>query len=153
MAAEYIARRMQEVGLSPAGDAQTYIQTFVCSRNHLVETPRLEFLSGQGGMTQSLTYRQDFAEYVHLLPTFGDSQGMIIGMALGPDPETSGADIYSLNSLGLDDKIVIMREPDMLASMSRRWPARCLSAMTPSRLETKKYFGGRRDGCAAPQQL
>ena len=142
LAAEYIARRMQEVGLSPAGDAQTYIQTFVCSRNHLVEVPRLEMVSGQGGITQSLTYRQDFAEYVHLLPTFGDSQGMIIGMALGPDPETSGADIYSLNNLGLGDKIVIMREPDMLRVNIPAMAGALFVGDDPIQLLGKKYLLG-----------
>jgi hypothetical protein len=82
LAAEYIAQRMQEIGLSPAGDDPTFIQTFVCRRYHFTDVPSLEMVSSPG-VTQSLTYRQDFAEYVHLLPTFGDSQGMIVGMALG----------------------------------------------------------------------
>jgi peptide/nickel transport system permease protein len=143
LAAEYIARRMEEIGLSPAGDGVTYIQTFVCSRYHLVETPRLEILDGRGGMTQSLTYRQDFAEYVHLLPTFGDSQGAIVGMALGPDPETSGADIYNLNSLSLGDKIVILREPDMLRVNVPAMAGALFVSDDPAKVKDKRnIFGG-----------
>jgi peptide/nickel transport system permease protein len=112
LAADYIAGRMEEIGLLPAGENDTYIQTLPCPRFHLDEMPHLEILDHQGDVSEALVYRQDFVEYAHPLPTHGEAQGPIVGLALGPDPETPGSDPYHMGELDLRDRVVVMHEVD-----------------------------------------
>jgi ABC-type dipeptide/oligopeptide/nickel transport system permease component len=109
-AAGYIERRMKEIGLQPAGSDPGYIQEFPCPRFHLTEMPAMEIVDRRG-ITQSLQYRRDFAEYVtNTNLTAGELTGPIVGLALGPAPDKPGADPYGLRKLALDDKIVVIRE-------------------------------------------
>jgi len=108
-AADYIAGRMNEIGLFPAGEKDTYIQTVVNQRYLLVETPRLEIVDSQGQSAEAFTYRQDFVEYTFQPGVIGEGQGPIVGLALGPDPGTS-ADPYALGNQELYDKVVVLRE-------------------------------------------
>lgn len=109
-AADYIAQRMKEIGLQPAGDDPGYLQEFPCPRLHLTETPVLEIVDRQG-ITQSLQYRRDFAEYVsNTNLTIGDLAGPIVGLALGSAPDKPGADPYGVRQLNLADQIVVIRE-------------------------------------------
>ena len=142
-AAGYIAGRMEELGLFPAGEKDTYIQTLACPRFHLAEVPRLEILDGQGNVAEALAYRKDFAEYAHSLPTSGAGRGAIVGLALGPDPQTPGTDPYGLSSLGLGDKVIIMREADMTRISVTSLSGVLFISDDPLRLQDKKYlFGG-----------
>jgi len=104
-AAAYIARRMEEVGLSPGGENNTYFQSFKCPRFHLTEVPRLEIVGGE-----SFIYRQDFVEYVGQAVTAGNSEATVIGVVFGPDPGTPTGDPYGLGKLGLYDKVIIVRQ-------------------------------------------
>ena len=109
-AAGTIEQRMKEIGLQPAGTDPGYVQEFPCPRVHLLETPVMEIVSGQG-VTETLQYRRDFAEDVaspNLLT--GDLTAPLVGLALGPAPDKPGADPYGLRRLKLDDKIVVIRE-------------------------------------------
>jgi ABC-type dipeptide/oligopeptide/nickel transport system permease component/Zn-dependent M28 family amino/carboxypeptidase len=143
LAAEYIAGRMERIGLFPAGENETYTQTLPCPRFHLVETPRLEVLDTQGGVAEALIYRQHFVEYVYLLPTHGEGTGAVVGLALGPDPEMPGMDPYGLGNLDLGDKVVIMHEADMTRVNVTGMAGVLFISDDPLKLQHKKYlFGG-----------
>ena len=120
-AAEYIARRMEEMGLQPAGDNETFIQTYSCPRYHLAGLPSLA-ITGTSGLSRSLTYRTDFVEYTRPLSertaatapasltiNQGQGRGRVVGMALGPLPEGT-RDVYGLGKLELANVVVIVLE-------------------------------------------
>ncbi len=109
-AASYIEQRMKEIGLQPAGDDPGYLQEFPCPRIHLNETPVME-IADQQGITQSLQYRREFAEYVsHTSLAVGEYAGRMVGLAFGAVPDKPGADPYGLRLLNLNDEIVVVRE-------------------------------------------
>jgi peptide/nickel transport system permease protein len=110
LAAEYVATRMKEIGLFPAGEGNTYIQSVPSPRYHMTETPRLEILDVQGTVAEALVYRQDFAEYVGNFNSFGEGTGPIVGIATGPDPGTPGGDAYGIGGLDLYDEVILVRE-------------------------------------------
>ena len=106
MAAQYLAQQMEEIGLFPAGDKDTFIQTAISPRPHLVEVPRLTILDAEGNAAESLVYRQDFVESVG--PRQRPGKGAIVGVGVGPDPGTPGADPYQLGNRELYDKVIIV---------------------------------------------
>ena len=110
LAAEYVATRMKEIGLFPAGEGNTYIQSVPSPRYHMTEVPRLEILDVQGTVAEALVYRQDFAEYVGNFNSFGEGTGPIVGIATGPDPGTPGGDAYGIGGLDLYDRVILVRE-------------------------------------------
>ncbi len=63
-AAQYIADRFAEYGLLPAGDDETYFQTFPISFTTLLDTPVLEIVDESGVTQESFTHRYDFREVV-----------------------------------------------------------------------------------------
>jgi peptide/nickel transport system permease protein len=112
-AADYVEQRMKAIGLQPAGSDPGYIQQFPCPRVHLNEAPVMDILD-RPGITQSLQYRRDFAEYVSYTSlTAGEHSGPIAGLALGPMPDKPGADPYGLRQLNLADEIVVIRESQL----------------------------------------
>ncbi len=112
LAADYIAGRMKEIGLQPAGEKDTYIQTFHCPWYHLNEVPDLEILDEQGNATETLVYREDFAEYIGPMRSYGEAEGAVVGLAIGPDPGTSEVS-YRLAGLDLENKVILVREEQM----------------------------------------
>jgi len=111
LAAEYIAGRMEEIGLFPAGENDTYIQTVPIPRLHLTEVPSLEILDDQGDVVEALTYRHDFVEYAGPFQTYGEGEGAVVGLVTGPDPGTPGD--YGIGNLGLYDKVILVREEEI----------------------------------------
>lgn len=111
-AARYIADQMKAIGLLPAGDNNTYIQTLVNPRYHLTQPPRLELLDAQGHSLLSFVYRQDFAERLVPHACAGVAQGRVIGVTTGPLLEGSPTDPYGLNRRNLREYILLMREED-----------------------------------------
>ncbi len=110
-AAEYIAARMREIGLQPAGLRDGYIQEWAHPRPHLAAMPQLEILDNQGAVAEALVYRQDFVEYC-FAGSSGTGEGAIVGLALGPDPGTGG-DPYLLANRDLRGRVVLLRERDI----------------------------------------
>jgi peptide/nickel transport system permease protein len=108
----YIAQQMKSIGLFPAGDNNSYIQALVKPRLHLIQTPSLQLLSTQGQPTAKLVYRKDYVELAGPIPTFGEAQGDVIGLVLGPDPGLNTSDPFQLAKLDIRDKIVLIREED-----------------------------------------
>lgn len=82
-AAEYIAARMEEIGLFPGGEKETFLQAIYNPRFHLVEVPRLEILDENNDLVESLTYREDFVEFVDYGLPYPDAKGPVVGLALG----------------------------------------------------------------------
>jgi len=113
LTAEYIAGRMEEIGLFPAGENDTYIQAFPSPRFHLAEVPRLEILDDRGEVVEALAYRQDFVEYAGPFQTYGESDGPVVGLVTGPDPGTLAGDPYGLGNRDLYDKVILVREAEM----------------------------------------
>ena len=121
-AADYIAGRMREIGLFPAGQKDTYFYTMAAPRLHMEETPRLEILDEQGNVAESLVYREDFADYAlgsqmrgyeSLSFTYGGGEGAIVGLTTGPYPGGPEHDPYHLGGLGLYDKVIVVREAEL----------------------------------------
>lgn len=137
-AADYIAGRMREIGLFPAGEKDTFIQTMLTQRSHLAAVPRLEILDGQGAVAESLAYRGDFVEYLLAASTGGEGEGAIVGLALGPDPGTPG-DPYALGDRDLYDKIVVLRETE-IDRLSLRTVAGALLVSDDPEVMVRKYL-------------
>src|SRR6266540_1876810 len=113
MAAEYIAARMKDSGLLPAGEHGTFFQRTPTPRLHLTQTPVLELLDASGTPATAFAYRKDFAEiatgFAH-----GDVQAEIMGLAFGVRIEsTKGGDPYGLMNTDARDRIVIVRAADL----------------------------------------
>lgn len=108
-AAEYIAGRMAEIGLFPAGEKNTYLQALRNPRYHLSEVPRIEILTEQGEVKESFSYRQDFVERIDFTNTFGEGQGKLVGIAVGDGPIVSPLIVMEP---GLFDNVLLIREED-----------------------------------------
>lgn len=106
-AAEFIALRMEEIGLFPAGEKNTYIQALRNPRFHLTQMPRLEILDETGAVREAFTYREDFVERIDGFNTFGLGAGMVTGVALGAG-ERVGPVI--LMDPALYERVLVMRE-------------------------------------------
>jgi ABC-type dipeptide/oligopeptide/nickel transport system permease component len=145
-AADYIAGRMKEIGLFPAGEKGTYVQTMSNPRFHLTEVPRLDILDSQGNVAESLSYRTDFVEYTLQVGTMGQGEGAIVGLALGPDPGTTG-DPYALGNRDFYDKIILLRETDLGRLSLRSTAGVLLVSANPGILARKYLF--QREGYAS----
>lgn len=113
LAAEYVAERMEEIGLFPSNRQQTYFTTFNKPRFHQVETPYMRILNADGSVLVNLLYHRDFTEYMDLSDTMGSAQGPIVGLAMGPVPDDPVVDANAFNEIDLNGKIVLVREQDV----------------------------------------
>lgn len=113
MAATYIASRMSEIGIFPAGEKNTYLQHLVQPRIHLFETPTLTILDGSGQPIKELTYKKDFTEIARSAGMYGDGQAPIMGAAYGPTLDPSLSDEFGLSNSEAMDHIVIVRAEDI----------------------------------------
>lgn len=112
LAAQYIAKRMEENGLLPAGERQTYFQNLLNPRPHLIEPPILSITDAQGESLQEFKYRQDFAELARAGRS-GIVQATVAGLALGPLVNETGApDPYGLLQTDARDHILIVQGSD-----------------------------------------
>ena len=112
LAANYIAKRMEENGLLPSGDGQTYLQTLLRPRRHLTEIPQLALVGENDASDLQFTYRQDFAELAGS-KRYGEIQAAIAGIAFGPlINETGERDPYGLLNTEARDHILIVRGED-----------------------------------------
>ena len=109
LAAEYIAKQMEEIGLFPAGEKNTYLQQLTIPRFHITETPVLQLLDKNQGITQDFIYRSDFVESMQTI-SWGDSTGPVVGLTIREGPHEN-----AINSRGIDlsGKIALVREEDL----------------------------------------
>lgn len=112
LAAAYITHRMEEIGIFPAGENQTYSQRLVQPRPHLIEQPHLVLLDESGGPSIELTYRQDFAEYVGINSGGADVRAQVMGAALGPVSDPGLSDPFGLSNSVARGQIIIVRAGD-----------------------------------------
>ncbi len=113
MAAIYIAYRMSEIGIFPAGEKHTYLQQLVQPRDHLFEMPTLDILDNSGQPVKQLTYKQDFTEIGRFGGSSGDAQARIMGVVFGPIRDPSLSDEYGLSNSAAMDHIVIVHAEDL----------------------------------------
>lgn len=111
--ADYIAQRMSEVGLLPAGEHGTYFLNLVNPRLHLTQVPTLELLNENGDSDVSFQYRKDFAELA-VQNSYGEVESPFVGVAFGQRlGEASAADPFTMADSDAFDKIVIVRATDL----------------------------------------
>ena len=112
MAADYIAKRMEENGLLPAGEKQTYLQTMVNPRRHLIDVPVFERLNSDGSLDEAFRYRQDFAELAGIR-CYGQFQATVVGLAFGPVGDNEGIpDPYKILSSEARQHVILVRGQD-----------------------------------------
>jgi hypothetical protein len=113
LAADYIAKRMAEIGIFPAGEKHTYIQRLVQPRSHLFEIPELTILDESGQPLKQLTYKKDFTEVARFAGSGGVEQARVMGVAYGPVQDPSLTDEFGLSNSAAMDHIVIVHAEDM----------------------------------------
>jgi len=113
LTAQYIASRMAEIGIFPAGEHHTYLQHLVQPRIHLFEKPSLTILDESGQPFKQLIYKQDFTEIARSASSVGEEQVTIIGVAYGPVLDPTLSDEFGLSNSAAMDHIVIVRADDM----------------------------------------
>lgn len=110
LAADYIAMRMEEIGLLPAGGNGVYIQQLTMPRLHLRQEPDLMILDDKGQpLDLVLHYREDYAEVAEF--TFvGESEEPVYGVAFGSIPDAEGvSDPYGLSNSEARKRIILTR--------------------------------------------
>ena len=115
LAADYIARQMEEIGLQPGGTLKSYIQELAAPRSHLAGTPKIEVLDSAGKVQETFSYRQDFVEYATDIvgQATGEITAPIRGMILGDlAAERLTKPIIFLGN-EVEESIFIIREKDL----------------------------------------
>jgi ABC-type dipeptide/oligopeptide/nickel transport system permease subunit len=111
LAAKYIATRMEESGLMPAGEKNTYLQTLVNPRRHLLSVPTLSLMEKDAAQ---YIYRRDFAEIAGV-KRYGEKQASIVGVVFGGvSNENNKPDPYGLLNTVTRDHILVVRGEDYL---------------------------------------
>ncbi len=112
LAADYIAQRMEEVGLFPAGEHSTYLQTkknIIC---HLDATPILEFIAADGTVEKTVAYRSGFTEMVPGSPSPGDVTAPVVALAVGQHSGTTSRP-FVIRDERTEGKIVLIRSEEL----------------------------------------
>ena len=110
LAAQYIAKRMEENGLMPAGEKLGYLQTLINPRRHLLSVPTLSLVDNYAA---PLIYRRDFAEIADI-SRYGEKQETIVGIAFGPmSNDDNKKDPYGLLNTKTRDHILVIRGEDL----------------------------------------
>lgn len=118
-AAEFIAARMKEVGLQPAGSSDTYFQSVQRSTFHLTGIPRLALFDPQGAALPPLAYRQDYVEVAAPYGTAGQAEGSILVTLLGPPPRTPSQKLYQLDARQTGQNILLVTSLEKLNEVQR----------------------------------
>ena len=113
LAADYIAARMKEIGLIPAGEDQTYFQELTATHYHLISVPRLEVLGTQSSVVGTFTYRENYTEYISQDLTMGTARGNLVGLAVSSNSPQLEETPLIIRDLDLGDKIILIREADL----------------------------------------
>jgi peptide/nickel transport system permease protein len=138
-AARHIAGRMEEIGLFPAGEKDTFLQAMVSPRIHLEGTPALAALDAAGQPSESFAYRQDFVEEIGYYRQ--EAEGILVGVATGPDPKSvTGRDPYKIGGLDLSDKILLVPEVSEKRINVGRAAGALIVSDDPARYQRKHLF-------------
>lgn len=114
-AASYISQQFEALGLQPAGEAHTYLQTRKRDFEVLTAVPRLDIDDGAPG----LVYRQDYAEFPAPFRNLGEAHGSVRLIAAG---DLSDYGFYqtrfpALERLDFSNDILLLLSPDLLAGL------------------------------------
>jgi peptide/nickel transport system permease protein len=109
LAADYIADQMEEIGLLPGGNKETYIQSLLVATLHLsADTmPTLALADG----SHDFAYRSDFVETVINTYAWGDATGQVVGLAVGVGEGEQSRTKFKDESL--EEKVLLIREADL----------------------------------------
>lgn len=113
-AAEYIAARMKEAGLQPAGRSETYFQPIQRSTFHLAEIPQLSRVDEGGQPLETFAYRRDYVEVAAPYGTAGQAQGPLLVTLFGPPGGASARETYGLNARQTSAGILLVTSPQNL---------------------------------------
>ena len=133
LAALYIAQRMAEVGIFPAGEHHHYFQRLVQPRLHLASTPAMAVMDDSGKVLKEFVYRQDFAEIARINQSRGEAEARVMGLAYGPilDTESSQPDLRNGPAW---NHIVIVRAEDLPKVKSKQVKGILVIADNPDQL-------------------
>ena len=112
LTAEYIAYQMEYAGLFPPDGDGSYVIDEPVSRLHLIEQPKLEILDEEGTVIRTFDYRREFADVGGPGMTYGEDQGKLVGIALGPKTGDGKQELSALTKLQLADKTILIRAKD-----------------------------------------
>jgi hypothetical protein len=99
--------------LLPAGEKQTFLQSLVNPRGHLVEVPTLILIGSDGKPILNFFYRQDFAEIADA-NRYGETRGSVMGVAFGPeDSSADRSDPYGLLNTDARGNVLIVHGADL----------------------------------------
>ncbi len=113
LAALYIARRMAQIGIFPAGEHNSYYQRSVQPRLHLLDLPSLALLDDSGAVMKEFTYRQEFSELSSIAQSRGQAQGRVMGVAYGPNLEAGSNSDFGLGNSSAVDHVILIRSGDL----------------------------------------
>ena len=113
LAALYIAIRLEEIGIVPAGESQTYFQHLNQPRIRLYEKPTLAILDEAGQTVEQFAYKNDFTEIARYGYSSGEAQAPVMGAAFGPVLDPTLSDGYGLSNSQAMDHILIVRAKDI----------------------------------------
>ncbi|HET6845660.1 MAG TPA: M28 family peptidase, partial [Anaerolineales bacterium] len=140
LAAIYIARRMSEIGLMPAGQNNSYYQRLVQPRIHLLALPTLRVVDAGGAVQRDFEYRKDFVEWARLAQSRGAAGGTVVGVAFGPMLEGEPIAQFGLGNSPALDHIIVVRAED-LQKVSRNQVAAVLAvARDPGDLQRRDVY-------------
>lgn len=110
--ADYLSTRMKDIGLFPPDGDGPFTYTVPVARLHLIATPSLDLIDETGQIRHSFVFRQDFRDYGGPEMTYGDFQGQIVGLGLGPPSGDGSKELGFMSELLLSDKVLLIREKD-----------------------------------------
>ncbi len=119
LAALYIAQRMAQIGIFPAGEHNSYFQRLLQPRLHLYETPTLTVLDSAGNAIKEFAYRQEFSELASLVESHGQAEGQVMGVAYGPRLESEANSQFGLGNGAAVDHVIIIRAADLAKVTTR----------------------------------
>lgn len=108
LTAEYIAYQMEYAGLFPPDGDGSYVIDEPVSRLHLIEQPKLEILDDEGMVIRTFDYRREFTDVGGPGMTYGEDQGKLVGIALGPESGDGKQELSALTKLQLADKAILI---------------------------------------------
>jgi uncharacterized protein len=101
-AGEYIAGKFDSFGLLPAGDDDTFFQSFDVSHISLTNAPSLTITLPDGTLVDDYTAYEDFAEVIHWYEGEGSVSGQVVW--------ANNCEHGDFDSLDAVDKLVFCRE-------------------------------------------
>jgi ABC-type dipeptide/oligopeptide/nickel transport system permease subunit len=113
LASIYLAQRMAQTGIFPAGEHHDYYQRLVQPRLHLLEMPTLSLIGDSLSPPREFTYRRDFTELARNNLGRGTAQAPIMGVAFGPIVDAAASDAFGFSNSSAMDHVIIVRAEDL----------------------------------------